>query len=40
MVPPAELERLLTGGGWRVLRVIDDSSPRYIVVLEKDARPS
>ena len=35
MFTPAEMARLVEGSGWRVLRVIDDGSPRYAVVLEK-----
>jgi len=39
MLTPAELARLVEGSGWSVLRVIDDGSPRFAVVLEKD-RPA
>jgi SAM-dependent methyltransferase len=37
MFAPKEFERLVAGSnsGWRVRRVIDDGSPRYLVVLEK-----
>jgi hypothetical protein len=35
MVSPAELEQLVGGAGWRLLRLLDDGSPRYIAVLEK-----
>jgi SAM-dependent methyltransferase len=36
MFSPAEMEQLVAGTGWRVRRVIDDGSPRFAVVLEKD----
>ncbi|MCC6222312.1 MAG: class I SAM-dependent methyltransferase [Thermoleophilia bacterium] len=36
MLAPGELERLLRGSGWRVARVVDDGSPRYGVVLERE----
>lgn len=36
MFTPAELERLIAGTGWRVLRFIDDGSPRFAAVLEKE----
>ncbi len=36
MLSPAELERLVAGTGWRVARVIDDGSPRFSAILEKD----
>ena len=42
MFTPDEMVSLVEGSGWRVLRVIDDGSPRYAVVLEKvtqGARP-
>ena len=35
MFSPAELEQLVAGSGWRVLRLIDDGSPRYAAVLER-----
>jgi SAM-dependent methyltransferase len=35
MLAPAEMERLVAGTGWRVARIIDDGSPRYGAVLEK-----
>jgi SAM-dependent methyltransferase len=35
MVPPAAMRRLVAGSGWRVTHIIDDGSPRYVVVLEK-----
>jgi SAM-dependent methyltransferase len=38
MIPPAEFERLLAGSGWHVARLIDDGSPRYAVVLERERR--
>jgi hypothetical protein len=36
MFSPAEMEKLVAGTGWRVLRFIDDGSPRFVVVLEKE----
>ncbi len=30
------VERLLDGAGWRVARLVDDGSPRYGAVLEKE----
>ncbi|HJZ61773.1 MAG TPA: methyltransferase domain-containing protein [Miltoncostaeaceae bacterium] len=39
MLPPEGLERLVAGTGWRVVRVIDDGSPRFAVVLEKASPP-
>jgi SAM-dependent methyltransferase len=36
MLAPDEVERLVAGSGWRVARILDDGSPRYGVVLEKD----
>lgn len=39
MLPPPELERLVAGTGWHVARFLDDGSPRYVAILEKDARP-
>jgi SAM-dependent methyltransferase len=36
MFSPAELEQLVAGTGWRILRLIDDGSPRYIAVLERE----
>lgn len=38
MLPPPEFVRLLEGAGWRPLRVLDDGSPRYVVILEKRRR--
>ena len=35
MFSPTELVRLVAGTGWRVLRLIDDGSPRYAAVLER-----
>lgn len=35
MLSPAELEELVAGSGWRILRFVDDGSPRYGAVLEK-----
>jgi len=43
MFGPAEMERLVEGTAWRVLRFVDDGSPRFVAVLEKrpaSARPS
>ena len=36
MFSPAEMERLVAGTGWRVLRFIDDGSPRFAAVLDKE----
>jgi SAM-dependent methyltransferase len=36
MLSPEEMERLVGGTGWRVVRFIDDGSPRFVAVLEKD----
>jgi hypothetical protein len=38
MFPPAEMERLVAGTGWRIDRFIDDGSPRFAVVLVKERR--
>jgi SAM-dependent methyltransferase len=38
MVSPAEMERLVAGSGWRVLRFIEGDSSRYVAVLEKERR--
>jgi SAM-dependent methyltransferase len=38
MLEPAELEPLVAGTGWRVAGILDDGSPRYGIVLEKEAR--
>jgi hypothetical protein len=35
MLTPEDLERLVAGTDWRVLRILDDGSPRYGIVLEK-----
>ena len=35
MLAPDEMEQLVAGTGWRVARIIDDGSPRYAAVLEK-----
>jgi SAM-dependent methyltransferase len=35
MASPAELERLVAGMGWQVVRVLDDGSPRFVAVLER-----
>lgn len=39
MLAPPELERLVAGSGWHVARFLDDGSPRYVAILEKDERP-
>jgi SAM-dependent methyltransferase len=36
MFSPAELEQLAAGTGWRILRFVDDGSPRYAAVLERE----
>ena len=36
MFSPGELEQLVTGTGWRVSRFIDDGTPRFAAVLEKE----
>jgi SAM-dependent methyltransferase len=40
MLAPSELERLVAGSGWQVARFLDDGSPRYVAILERDQRPS
>jgi SAM-dependent methyltransferase len=35
MLSPQEVDRLVAGSGWRVRRLIEDDSPRFIVVLER-----
>jgi SAM-dependent methyltransferase len=35
MLSPTDFEELVAGSGWRVLRMLDEGSPRYAVVLEK-----
>ena len=35
-----ELEELLDGTGWRLVRTIEDEPPLYVAVIEKDAAPS
>ena len=35
-VSPRELERLLRGTGWHRARLVQNDSPRYVAVLEKD----
>jgi SAM-dependent methyltransferase len=37
MLTPEEVERLVEGTGWRIARVLDDGSPRFAVVFERDA---
>jgi SAM-dependent methyltransferase len=39
MFSPAELEQLVAGSGWRVIRFVDDGSPRFAAVLEKEPAP-
>jgi hypothetical protein len=34
-----ELEELLDGTGWRLVRTIEDEPPLYVAVIEKDAAP-
>jgi SAM-dependent methyltransferase len=36
MFSPAELSQLVAGTGWRILRFVDDGSPRFAAVLERD----
>ena len=36
MLRPGELPALVGGTGWRILRTIDDGSPRYAIILERD----
>jgi SAM-dependent methyltransferase len=36
IVSPAELEDLLAGTGWHVHRLVQDETPYYVAVLEKD----
>jgi SAM-dependent methyltransferase len=36
MFSPEELTRLVVGTGWHVLRMIDDGSPRFAAVLERE----
>jgi SAM-dependent methyltransferase len=36
MLAPAEVEPLVEGTGWHVARILDDGSPRFGIVLEKD----
>ena len=36
MLQRSELERLVSGTGWHVARFLDDGSPRYVAILEKD----
>jgi SAM-dependent methyltransferase len=36
IVSPAELEDLLAGTGWSVHRLVQDETPYYVAVLEKD----
>ena len=35
MFSPAEMEQIIAGSGWHVARFIDDGTPRYLAVLEK-----
>jgi len=36
MLSPTEMTTLVAGTGWRVARLIDDGSPRFVAVLEKE----
>ena len=36
LMAPAELEELLGGTGWRLVRKIQDESPLYVAVIEKE----
>lgn len=36
MLSPSDLERVVDGTGWRVLRLVEDASPRFVAVLEKE----
>ncbi len=36
MFSPADLERLIEGTGWRILKLLEDPQPRYVAVLEKE----
>jgi SAM-dependent methyltransferase len=40
MLAPPELERLVVGSGWHVARFLDDGTPRYAAILERDPRPA
>ena len=40
MLTPGEIEELLRGTGWQLARVLDDGSPRYAVVFERDGLAS
>jgi SAM-dependent methyltransferase len=37
MTDPATFSRLILSSGWKVTQILDDGSPRYIVVLEQPA---
>ena len=39
MLPPEAFERVVTGSGWHIAHLLDDGSPRYALVLEKDGLP-
>jgi SAM-dependent methyltransferase len=36
MFSPAEMEQLVAGTGWRVRSCIDDGTPRFVAILEKE----
>lgn len=40
MLTPQGMERLVAGTGWHVAHVLDDGSPRYVAILERDQTPS
>jgi len=40
MRPSDDAEALVEGTAWRVRRVLDDGSPRWVVVLEKSGQPA
>ncbi len=40
MLSPEDLEPLVAGTGWRVRTILDDGSPRYGIVLEKEPKGS
>ncbi|HEY3207860.1 MAG TPA: class I SAM-dependent methyltransferase [Gaiellaceae bacterium] len=40
LVSRDELEELLDGTSWRLVRTIEDEPPLYVAVIEKDAAPS
>jgi SAM-dependent methyltransferase len=38
MFSPSDMERLIEDTGWRIHRLLEDDSSRFVAVLEKDAR--